>query len=517
MKLITPKRMKEWEGGIFSKYGVPSFLFMEQAGASLFYFIVEDMKFERNKKIAVISGKGNNGGDGIVCARYLKEAGYDVVVFTLFEDLPRGEDALLNFKFYRDSGGRIFRVSFENLDLFRDELDKYDLIVDAILGIGVERDLDGLYKDVVNIVNEKRAIVLSVDTPTGINLSNGKILGEAVKADYTLTFGIPKIGLYTYPGRYYAGNVVLKRVGFPKKDIDECEVEDYLIDRDLIMGIFPGRVPWGHKGTFGKVLTISGSRGFTGAAYFTSLSVLKAGSGLSYLALPKSLDTQIKALTPEVITYPIEEKDGHISYSAYEELLEKIQDVDALAVGPGLGLSEGVKRIINDLIQNVDKPIVLDADGINVLKDNLKVISNREAPLVITPHPGEMGRLLGLSPVKVEEDRIYISREFSKEYKNIVLVLKGGTTLIAKNGILYYNITGNSGMATGGSGDILTGIIASFMGRGIPPLESAILGVYIHGLSGDMAASYKGESGITATDILAYLPYVLKNIEEEKR
>ncbi len=245
------------------------------------------------------------------------------------------------------------------------------------------------------------------------------------------------------------------------------------------------------------------------------MAVLKAGAGLSYLALPEGLEQEVKSLTPEVITYSLPQKDGHITYAAYDDILRLIKGMDALALGPGMGKAEGVKRLIVDLIQTLDKPFVLDADAINVLEGEIDIFEQIKTPFVMTPHPGEMGRLLGLSAPEVDKNRVDIAREFSLKYKNLVLVLKGATTIVAKNGVLYYNETGNSGMATAGSGDVLTGIISAFLGRGASPLESAILGVYTHGLTGDMAASYKGESGLLATDLLAYLPYVLKNIEEE--
>ncbi len=516
MKLVKPKVMKEWEAGIFSRYDIPSFLFMEQAGASLFRFIRDTLKLERNKKIAIVAGRGNNGGDGIVCARYLKEAGYKVTVFALFEKAPKGKDALLNFKFYRDTGGEVYHVSGPTFGSFSRSLSSYALIVDAILGIGIERKVEGLYKDVIEAINNTGIPVLSVDAPSGINLSNGKVLGIAVKASYTVTFGLPKIGLYVYPGRYFAGEVKVERVGFPEKDINEFPAEDFLIDKEMILSIFPYRLPWGHKGTFGKVLTIAGSRGLSGAAYLASLAALKAGAGLSYLVTPKGVEDQIKALTPEVITYPVEEKDGHIAYSAYDEIVEKSKEVDAVAIGPGLRRSEGIKRLVLEFVQNAERPVVLDADGINVISEVPEVLDNLKAHLILTPHPGELARLIESSPKEIDENRIDIAREFSLAHEDVVLALKGATTIVAKEGKLYYNITGNSGMATGGSGDVLTGIIAAFLGMGIDPLKSAVLGVYIHGSAGDMAASYKGEFGITATDLLAYLPYVLKSMEEEK-
>ncbi len=516
MKLITPSIMKEWEGNIFSQYGIPSFLFMEQAGASLFRFIKDKVKLDYTKKIAVISGKGNNGGDGIVCARYLMEAGYDVTLFALFEGMPKGEDAKLNFEFYKKSGGRVYHISEDLISEFKERIKIYSFIVDAILGIGVKREVDGLYKEIIQIVNKMEVPVLSVDTPSGVDLSNGKVLGSAIKATYTITFGIPKIGLYVYPGRYFAGEVFVEKVGFPSKDIQKFKTDDLLIDENMVLSIFPKRIPWGHKGTFGKVLTISGSKGLTGAAYLASMGVLKAGGGLSYLVIPESLDGQIKSMTPEIITIPVEEKDGHIAYNAYDDIMKKIDDVDAFVIGPGLGISEGVKRLVYAIISDSNKPFVLDADGINAISHNPEVLNDVKVPFVITPHPGELGRILDLPAHKVDEDRVDIAKEVSKKYKNMVLVLKGATTIVAKDGISYYNITGNSGMATAGSGDVLSGIIGAFLGRGIGVVESSILGVYVHGKSGDMAASYKGESGIIATDLLAYLPYVLKTIEEEK-
>ncbi len=517
MKLTIPSNMKEWEGNIFSHYGVPSFLFMEQAGASLFRFIRDEAKLDYNKKVAVVSGKGNNGGDGIVCARYLMEAGYDVTLFALFEGAPKGEDARVNFEFYKKSGGKIYHVSEYTTAKFEEKISTFHFIIDAILGIGVKREVSGLYREVIQIINRQNVPVLAVDAPSGIDLSNGKILGTAIKATYTVTFGIPKIGLYVYPGRYFAGKVFIDRVGFPIKDIEEFESRDFLIDENMIFSIFPKRVPWGHKGTFGKVLTIAGSKGFTGAAYLSSMGILKAGGGLSYLVIPESLEGQIKALSPEVITIPVEEKDGHIAYNAYDDIMKKLDEVDAFIIGPGLGTSEGIKRLVSAIVIDSRKPFVIDADGINVLSHNPEILNDIEAPFVITPHPGELGRILNLPAHRVDEDRVEIVREFSQKYKNMTLVLKGATTIIAKNGVSYYNITGNSGMATAGSGDVLSGIIGAFLGRGIGAVESSILGVYVHGKSGDMAASYKGESGIIATDLLAYLPYVLKTIEEEIR
>ena len=516
MKLIGPQEMHNWEKDVFTNYEIPAILAMEQAGSSVYRYIKEHINLPDNAKISIICGKGNNGGDGFVAGRYLFQDGYNITCFTPFDSIDEEKDAYINYKIFKNIKGHIQQITEENISIFETEILNTDLIIDAMFGIGLSRNIEGLYKNIIKILNESKKPVISVDAPSGINLETGGIMGIAVHADYTITFGIPKIGFYLYPARDYTGTLKIYRVGFPKHAIDKLKTDDFLIDKNMVLNIFPQRSPNGHKGTFGKVLFIAGSKGFTGASFLSSYAALCAGSGLSYLAIPVSLDSILETMSPEVITIPVKEKDGHISRDAIDILKEKIQKIDAIGIGPGLGTSQDVQKIVKEILLTSDKPMVLDADGINVISKDFSILKYLKTPLVLTPHPGEMGRLIGKSAKEVDSDRKNIARKFSLDFPDIVLVLKGATTIIAQNGRLYYNITGNSGMGTGGSGDILTGIITSLIGQGLSVLNASILGVYIHGLSGDYAKKEKGEKGLLASDILKFLSLVEKQMEEEK-
>jgi hydroxyethylthiazole kinase-like uncharacterized protein yjeF len=382
-----------------------------------------------------------------------------------------------------------------------------DAVVDAILGTGITRDVEGLYRDVIEAINRCEKPVFSVDIPSGVHGDTGQVMGAAVRADYTVTFGLPKLGNVLFPGYELGGRLYVSHISFPPSmtAADSLKVE---IGRPLPL---PQRKRDGHKGSFGQALFIAGAAGYYGAPYFAALSFLKAGGGYSRLAAPRSITPFLANKGSEVVFVPQDETGaGSIALGNKAALLALSQRMDMVVLGPGLSLEAETQQLARELAAGVEKPLLIDGDGITAICQDLEIVKNREAATILTPHLGEMARITGLSVPDIDAGKVGVLRRTAGEL-GAIIVLKGAHSLIGvPDGRIFVNMSGNPGMATAGSGDVLAGTIAAMFGLGLSVEDAARQGVFVHGLAGDLAASDKGEDGITAQDVLDYLPRAMK-------
>ena len=515
MKIVKAAEMREIDRRASSEFGIPSIVLMENAGLRTVEIIEEYLGQSPGKKVTIIAGKGNNGGDGLVAARHLINAGVQVDIFILGEEDQLSPDAQINYRILANMGARFNILRDEaGLDLLMLSLLSSDLAVDAIYGIGFQGALKDFESRVISIINFSKIPVVSVDVPSGLEADTGKVHGEAVRASHTVTFALPKLGLLLSYGQEYVGTLTVADISIPLPLLHDAGIRDNLIDENMIKPMIKKRSPESHKGTYGHAAVIGGSLGMTGAVMMTSYAALRTGAGLVTAALPESLVPVFSSALMEVMSTPlVETSEATISAEAIPAIENLLDSSSVCAVGPGLSRYAESNKIVSFILENSGIPLVIDADGLNALQGNTSILKNRQVPLVLTPHPGEMSRLTGRSIEEIQAHRIEIARTFAQNH-GIILVLKGSRTVVATpGGEVYLNINGNPGMATAGSGDVLCGIITGLIAQGLKPQEAAVAGVYIHGRSGDLAAERLGERGLVAVDLIQYLPEVLKAME----
>jgi NAD(P)H-hydrate epimerase len=481
---------------------------MENAGQAVYFALLKELGIE-GKRFLVFCGLGNNGGDGLVAARKIRSSGGSVKVFLLGDPSKFRGAARTNFEIVAQLPIEVRQL--ESAHVVRTEVAHCDGIVDAILGTGLTRDVGGLYRDIVELINESGKTVFSVDVPSGVHGDTGKVMGAAVRADYTVTFGLPKIGNLLFPGYDLGGKLYVSHISFPPSitRADSLKVE---ISGPMPL---PARKPDAHKGDVGKALFIAGAAAYHGAPYFAAMSFLKAGGGYSRLAAPRSIIPFIASKGSEIVFVPQDEMSvGSIAPGNKQALLEISQQVDMVVLGPGLSLEPETQRLVRELTREIEKPLLIDGDGITAVCQVLQIIQERKAETILTPHLGEMARLTRTSIREMDDNKVDVLQHTAREL-NATIVLKGAHSLIGyPDQRVFINMSGNSGMATAGSGDVLTGTIAAMFGLGLPLQEAVRQGVFIHGLAGDLAAQDKGENGITAQDILDYLPFAVKLARE---
>jgi len=526
VKLAKGQTIKDIDDAAAAEYHISKSVLMENAGRTVAMYISKTFE-GNNSRICIFCGKGNNGGDGFVAARHLSLNGYKVNVVLIGEESEISGEALENLLALKSTEATMLKLPqiYGTEELYRLEamISGSDIIVDAILGTGFKGQLKTNISDVIRLINNAKIArgkgikVISVDVPTGLEADTGKISSECVHADATITFALVKRGMILYPGNTMCGQIVIDHIGIPKKIIDSHSNLEEFTDLEYINTIFPQRACDGHKGTFGKVLTVAGCLGMMGGASLCSMAILKTGTGLSYLATCKEGCNGTDSLIPEVVKILLETTcDGKISGkgNAFEKLINDINNFDSMIVGPGLGCSDEIKACVKKILEKSKIPLVLDADGLNVFEKNLDSLKDlSRSDMVITPHLGEFSRLFNVNIKDINESRTEWAKKAAFEL-GCVVVLKGSKTVVAHpDGKAYINSTGNDGMATAGSGDVLSGIIASFMGQGIDAFNSAVLGVFIHGLAGDLAALDRGHFGMLARDIIEFLPVAIMSIE----
>jgi len=510
MRVSTVEQMHALDKRAIEKYGVEEKLLMENAAHALYFVILKVLGNIKGRKFVTFAGPGNNGGDAITLSRKLYSNGADVKIYLMSSPEKYRGAAKMNYEIAQRIGIQIESFEGDNA-LIRMSVEAADAVIDGILGTGISRNVEGKYAEAIRIINESAKLVFSVDIPSGINGNTGKVMGTAIRANYTATFGLPKIGNILYPGFEHCGELYVSHISFPPENYEDKEINIFINEPIPL----PPRKKDGHKGTFGDVLFAAGAGNYYGAPYFSALSFLKAGGGYSRLATAKSVVPFIGAEGREIVFHPMPETDTKsISYTAKEEIMRIAKNVDMVILGPGTSLNERTQKLMQELIRDIEKPIIVDGDGLTALSNNVEILKDREYPTVLTPHPGEMSRLTGKSIKEILENRIEIARDFAKKY-NVILVLKGAHTQIAMpDGRIYINMSGNSGMATAGSGDVLTGTIAAMYGLGLSVENATRMGVFVHGFAGDLAANRKGEDGITARDIMESLPEAIKLLRE---
>lgn len=524
MKALTAAEMREVDRLTTERYNVPSLTLMENAGTSAAEFIRERFPNLARKRVVVLCGKGNNGGDGFVVARKLQEMGATPMVcsFAAAEEM-RG-DAALNRNRWQQVAGELHAVAAaSDLPSANAALGESDIIVDALLGTGVRGAVEGSLRDVIERVNHRRReqMVIAVDIPSGAPSDTGDVQSAVIEADYTVTFTAPKIGMLSGKVNECCGQLLVREIGSPRELIEE-------IGKGNVRWSEPGefaefaipRKPAGNKGDYGHALIVAGSVGKSGAAVLASWSALRAGAGLVTVATPEPVLPIVAAHTPEIMTEPLPPTEsGSISLRGLEHdyFATLLKGKRALGIGPGLSTHKETSEFVRRVVGNRTVPIVLDADGLNAFAGRASELKNTEGKLVVTPHPGEMARLLACTVPEVQARRTEIARQ-AAAYWDCYVILKGHQTIVAApDGAMWVNSTGNPGMGTGGTGDVLTGILAGLTAQyGVGKWGSVLsFGVYLHGLAGDLAYADSGEAPLIASDLIRFVPAAYRHFYSE--
>jgi hydroxyethylthiazole kinase-like uncharacterized protein yjeF len=507
MRVLNTRQMRDADRRTIEEIGIPSIVLMENAGRQAVAAMEAAYDDLATSQVGVLCGRGNNGGDGFVVARTLIQRGVDVGVFLLGSVSEITGDARINLEVLGRIGVTVVEISSaQEWELHFTEISECDLVVDAILGTGFRGQLSGLLETVVADVNALGVPIVSIDLPTGVSADTHVVEGAAIEASMTVTLGAPKIPLVFPPADSHGGDLVIADIGIPYPVFEELEGEYLeLLTRERMREIVPARVADSHKGDFGRVLVVAGSNGRTGAAHLSAIGALRSGAGLVTIATPRSCVPILAAMAPEYMTEGLDETaSGTIDYGAVDRVLDLKADV--IAVGPGLGQAPSTSAFVHALVERAGVPLVLDADALNAFVGEPERLMGRDGvDVIITPHPGEMARLLNTSIEKVQSDRLKHAREFAAAHK-VHVVLKGHRTVIAApDGRTFVNLTGNAGMATGGTGDLLTGMLAAWFAQLLDAEAACKLAVYLHGTAGDLAEADEGEVALIATDLAARL------------
>jgi len=515
MLIVTASEMAQLDRRTIEEIGIPGIVLMENAGRGAAAFYRQVILDLVKRRIAVVAGSGNNGGDGFVLARLFHEQGATVRVVCLRPPEKLQGDALTNFRILSRLAVEVF-VWDENND-FSNQLkwiEEAEVIIDAILGTGLSSDVRGLYRDIIEAINQLQKTVLAVDLPSGLDASTGKILGSAIRADATATFGLPKVGQFIEPGEDYVGRLGVVDIGIPANVVKSCNIQRWWLQEESFCGWLRPRIASAHKGQAGHVAVLAGSSGKTGAATLICEGAAHVGAGLVTLFIPSSLNPIVEVKLTEAMTYPIAETHEQTpAQAALPEILSFLQGKQALAIGPGISLHPETQELVKSLLLKAPCPMVLDADAVTILAGHCELFKQARQPLVLTPHPGEMARLIQGTTQDVQRNRLEVAAEFSRNY-GVTLVLKGHRTVIAAaDGRLAINGSGSPAMASGGMGDTLTGMIAGFVGQGLEPFRAACLGVFVHGAAADRRIGQVASRGLLASQILAEIPHVIGRLE----
>lgn len=516
MRLVTAAEMRAIDEEAQRRFGLPEVVLMENAGRCVVEALSDRFGPLSGLKVAVVCGKGNNGGDGFVAARQLINAGARVQVWLVGDPGDLRGAAKANCDIFMRFGGRIEPIPPARPSLAVD-LAQSDVIIDALLGTGARGPLGDPLGEVIAAINAAGRPVVSVDLPSGVDADTGAVLGAAVRADLTVTLGAPKPGLLLHPGASFRGELVVADISLPTALLAPVPGGLEMLAAKAVAALLPRRAPTAHKGDAGRLLIIAGSRGLIGAAALAAVGAVRAGAGLVTVLTPASAQPILATKLTEAMTAPAAENaDGQLVAEAVEDALRLAARADVVAVGPGLGVGDGVRALLRRLAATEGAPLVLDADALNVIAGEqggaAAVVSEARRQVVLTPHPGELARLVGTTVAAIEADRIAAARGLARVGRCCV-VLKGAPTVIAgPDGSAWLNTTGNPGMASGGMGDLLTGVIAALIGQGLSPIEAARAGVFLHGLAADMAADEVGDVGLTASDVAARLPAARRRV-----
>lgn len=515
MKVVTAQEMREIDRKAITEFKIPGIVLMENAGLQVAQAVKEKLPGINGRTVTVFAGKGNNGGDGLVAARHLFNMGADVKVLLLDSPEKITGDAAVNLEIWKKIGQKVYTVTqkddFNAVRLF---LVKTDIVIDAIYGTGFKGTVREYAGRIIEAINACEKPVIAVDIPSGVEADTGSVNGPCIRASLTVTFGLPKVGLLLEPGSGHAGELRVVDISLPGSLLGDDRIKCNLANENLVRGWLPFRPSCSHKGDYGRVLVVSGSRGMAGSSCLAAEAAARAGAGLVTLVVPEGVYEPVASKLTEVMVAPVAQTgEGTLSREALPVIRGMMERADVVALGPGLSTNPETVEVVRKIISHSRIPAVLDADGLNAFIGHTDLFKKVKKSLVLTPHPGEMARLTGLSVEMVQLNRLHEARTWSSNW-GAVLVLKGYRTIVASpDGTAYINTTGNPGMATGGSGDVLTGIIAGLLAQGMEAVTAAAAGVYLHGAAGDVAAREKGMMGLIAGDLLSALPGVTRALE----
>lgn len=518
MRLVNAQEMKDIDRRAIEDYGIPGILLMENAGRNVAEAVRQGLGEVAGKRVVVLCGKGNNGGDGLVAARHLLQQGAGVKVFLTCEPEDFNGDARVNLNIWHRLGQQVFQLLSSNgPQLLKLALMQAEAVVDALYGTGFRGKISERMGKVIDAVNAAGRYVVSVDLPSGLEADTGRVNGHCIRANTTVTFGLPKVGLVLEPGAEYVGRLTVADISLPAALTGGSGPGRCFLTRELVSSWIPPRPVNGHKGNFGRVVVVGGSRGMLGAACMAAFAALRSGAGLVTLGVPRSLQDAAASKLTEVMTRGLPETpEGTLGPKAASIILDLLQEGAVCALGPGASQNPGTIAMVRELVKTANVPVVLDADGLNAFAGETGLLAERTAPLIVTPHPGEMARLMDTDVPTVEADRLGVAQAAAEGW-GAVVVLKGARTVVASpEGYTGVNSTGNPGMATGGTGDVLTGVIAALLAQGIDLFQAAAAGVYLHGRAGDIAAGEKGQMGLVAGDLIAALPAACREVEEHR-
>ncbi|NKB81502.1 MAG: NAD(P)H-hydrate dehydratase [Nitrospirales bacterium] len=510
MKIVTAAQMHGLDRRTIEEAGIAGTTLMEHAGQGLATCLEKTFGSPTGKRVTIVCGKGNNGGDGLVLARILHQQQSIIRVLLLSETHTLTHDAQTMYQRFIELAGPTVISTLPSAYDIQETTTHSELIVDALLGTGITADVQGLYRTAIEAMNASRVPVLAVDLPSGIHADNGTILGVAVRATLTVTFGYPKLGLYLGEAIDYTGKIIPVDIGIPPHYIESMAIDTHLLSRENTFHLIPARPMSSHKGRFGHAAIIAGSIGKTGAAALAAKAALRIGTGLVTVATPTSANAILEGQVLEAMTTPMPETpEGTLAQTAFETLRIFTKNRTAVAIGPGLSTHAETAEVIRSLLPELDCPCVIDADALNALAGQPELLQTCSVQPIVTPHPGEMARLVGeVSPQAVNQDRLGIARRFARQTGAIV-ILKGARTIVAgPDGKAAICPAGNPGMATAGMGDVLTGTVVGLLAQGLSPWNAACLGVYLHGLAGDLASQRWGQPGLIAGDVLETLPHI---------
>ncbi|OGW60270.1 MAG: hypothetical protein A2V83_09100 [Nitrospirae bacterium RBG_16_64_22] len=493
--------------------GIPAEILMENAGRAVATAMEASFGLLAGKTVCLLCGKGNNGGDGFVIARALSGAGVQALVWSVSAPGTLKGETRLHHDLFTRTGGRANRLTPSSKARFARDVSGSALVVDALFGTGLNAPIAGFLARAIETVNASGKPVVSVDVPSGINADTGAVLGTAVRAALTVTFGHMKAGLVLPPGSVHAGRVVVADIGLPEVSTTRVGPRGGILSESEAGAILPARPSAGHKGTFGRVLIAAGSTGKTGAAVLASLGALRGGAGLVTIAHPAAFRDVFEQKTLEAMTLSVgRDRDTFFNLSAVDSIRAAAAGADAAAIGPGIGLAPGTAEAVSALVRDVACPLVLDADALTLLAGKEAAVRRRRGITVLTPHPGEMARLIGGRVEQVQKDRVRAARDAAARYGAVVVLKGAGSVTALPDGRYWINRTGNAGMATGGTGDVLTGLIAALLAGGLPAPSAAPLAVFVHGLAGDLAAEACGTTGLIASDLARKIPRAFERI-----
>lgn len=500
MKIATAEQMRKVDKFTIENLKVPSLVLMENAALR----VLKNIDVNKHNLFTVICGSGNNGGDGLAVARHLFVMRKNIRVFIIGSEEKLSNDCRSNYDILVNMNLPIsFIKDYEDVDKVKEAIKESEVTIDAIFGTGLSREVKGVHEKVIDAINQFSAYTISIDLPSGLNSDTGEVLGCCVKSNKTISFQCYKKGFLHYGADKYTGQIIIENIGIPDFVVENLDINDFMLEKEHIKKLIPLREKHSHKGNFGRTTIVAGSIGFTGAAFISTQAAVKSGAGLVTLCCPDNIQDILSAKLVEAMT---------VSFNDNNRLNDIFKKSDVIAIGPGMGNNEGTLRAVKDIIKHTNCPIVIDADGINVLKENLDILNEKHNEIVLTPHLGEMSKITGLPIDKIESNRIEVARTFAREY-DVILLLKGYNTIITDGKTVAVNPTGNSGMASGGMGDCLTGMIASFISQGIDAFDAACLGAYVHGYCGDKLI--KDMYSINAERLIDEIQYALKELQNE--